>query len=65
VGNANQHSSKLTAVIAITAAGKKLSIFFIIIGKQGGCIAKNELKLYPYLHYYICQKNAWKLGIFI
>jgi hypothetical protein len=58
MANAKWQSGRLTAVMAVTAAGKKHPILFIFKSKQSRCIEK-KLKLYPGLHYYICTKKAW------
>ena len=58
VANTKQYSSRLTAVLAIMVTGKKLSILFVFKSKQSEHIARKELKFYPCLHYYICQKKA-------
>lgn len=54
-----KHTGRITAVLAITASGRKLPILFILPGTRNGRIAQQELKTYPKTHYYICQPNAW------
>jgi hypothetical protein len=60
VANRQQHSSRLIAVIAMMAAGKKFPFLFIIKSKQSGCIAKKKLKLYPCLATtFVNKKLGW------
>jgi hypothetical protein len=39
--------------------GKKLPILFIVRGKLGGDIERDELPHYPLCHYYTVQESAW------
>ncbi|KAJ0391937.1 hypothetical protein P43SY_006022 [Pythium insidiosum] len=41
------------------ADGKKLPILFIIKGKSGGPIERDELPSYPASHHYVVQESAW------
>lgn len=54
-----KHSARLTAVLTVRADGKKLPLFFIVRGKPGGSIERNELPTYPPGHFYAVQENAW------
>ena len=51
--------SRITAVIAVAASGRKLPILFILPGQVDGNIARNELQRYDDGHYYITQPKAW------
>ena len=54
-----KNSYRLTAVLTVRADGKKLPIFFIIKGRDSGCLERNEIPSYPEGHLYTVQENAW------
>ncbi|OQR84322.1 hypothetical protein ACHHYP_13526 [Achlya hypogyna] len=59
VDTSEKHSDRLTAVLTIRADGYKLPVLFIVHGKPGGLIERNEIPLYPPGHHYVVQEDAW------
>ncbi|RQM30994.1 hypothetical protein B5M09_013668, partial [Aphanomyces astaci] len=54
-----KHSLRMTAVLAVRAAGTKLHILFIMKGVPGGRIESGELATFPSGHHYAVQERAW------
>jgi len=58
-----KNSYRLTAVLTVRADGKKLPILFIIKGRDGGYLERNEIPSYPEGHLYAVQENAWMYNV--
>ncbi|OQR89303.1 hypothetical protein ACHHYP_06361 [Achlya hypogyna] len=54
-----KNSDCITAVLTICANGEKLPVLFIVHGKPGGTIEREELPTYPPEDVYVVQENAW------
>jgi len=54
-----KNSYRLTAVLTVRVDGKKLPRFFVIKGRDSGCLERNETPSYPEVHLYTVQENAW------
>ncbi|KAF0714289.1 Aste57867_3929 [Aphanomyces stellatus] len=59
VNKSQKHADRLTAVLSIRSNGDKLPILFIVKGKPGGLVDKQEIPTYPEGHVYVVQENAW------
>jgi len=59
ISAAEKNSYRLTAVLTVRADGKKLPILFIIKGREGGYLERNEIQSYLDGHFYAVQENAW------
>ena len=53
-----KNSYRLTAVLTVRADGKKLLILFIIKGRDGGYLERNEIPSYPEGHLYTCSEEC-------
>ncbi|KAF0710562.1 Aste57867_5509 [Aphanomyces stellatus] len=58
VNKSQKHADRLTAVLSIRSNGDKLPILFIVKGKPGGLVDKQEIPTYPEGHDYVVQENA-------
>jgi hypothetical protein len=59
ISSTQKHPARLTALLTVRADGHKLPIFFIVKGKPGGTIERDEVSTYPTGHHYAVQENAW------
>ncbi|KAF0733292.1 hypothetical protein AaE_009196 [Aphanomyces astaci] len=59
VDKATKHSERISVVCTIRADGVKLLLLFIVKGKPGGTIKKDELPLCDDRHVYAVQANVW------